>query len=101
MKPARQLTRRDLADQVDALRARVTFLDVRLSGAEARELEARTHADQMEGARNLATQDRERATAWAMSAESEARTLRAALAEAQAALAEARRPAWRRWLGVR
>ena len=100
VKPARQLTRRDLADQVNALHARMTFLSEWLSQAEAREAEVRTRADQAERERNLAAQDRERATAWAVSAEGEAKALRAALAEAQAALTEARRPAWRRWFGI-
>ena len=100
VKPARQLTRRDLADQVSAFHARMAFLSERLSQAEAREAEVRTRADQAERERNMAAQDREQATAWAVSAEGEAKALRAALAEAQAGLAEARRPAWQRWFGI-
>ena len=69
MKLVRHPTRQDLTDQVNALRAQVAFLQDRLNGPEARDPEARTHADQMEGARNLAAQDRECVTAWATTAE--------------------------------
>ena len=73
--------------QVEAEAARVTV-------AEAREAEARACADQLERERDQARQEREDARIRAASAEGEARALREALEEA-------RRPTWRRWLGVR
>lgn len=78
---------------VDALRAQVADLRIRLDQADAREREARGQADQRGD--ELTCQGRELTAALLRTtmAETEARVLREALEEA-------RRPAWRRWLGL-
>lgn len=66
----------------------------RADRAEAGEAAARARSDQAE-------REREEARVRAASAEGEARALREALAEARTTIAEARRPAWRRWFGMK
>ena len=85
------------ADIADALRAQVEDLQARLDRAEAREATAREVADRQ--GRELTA-----AVARAAIAEADARGAREAAAVevrlVREALAEARRPAWRRWLGL-
>ena len=79
---------------LDALASRVASLRERLAMADATAAELRDRIGRVEQERDVIRQDREDARVRAATAEGEARALREALAEA-------RRPAWRRWLGVR
>lgn len=87
----------DTAGVADALRAQVADLVARLDRAETREAELHAAAER-QGRELTAAQLR------ATIAESEARAARDAADAKEAglreALAEARRPAWRRWLGL-
>lgn len=85
------------AAMVGALRLQVADLQARLDQAEAREAEVRSLAERQR--RELTA-----AVAWASIAEGEVRGAREAAAVEvrvmRELLAEARRPAWRRWLGL-
>ena len=90
----------DLRTTLDKSRAdhlvdhgRAERAEAQAAAAEAREAEVRTRVSQVERERDQAQQEREEARLRAASAEGEVR----ALCEA---LKEARRPTWRRWLGV-
>ena len=74
-----------LQEQIADLRGRLLVAEARVDRAEAREAEVRAGTDQVR-------QEREDARVRAARAEGTASALRAALAEAQ-------RPFWRRWLG--
>ncbi len=96
---ARIKARRALAAAVDALREQYEYERERADRAEAR-------AGQAEAERDAARVETAAERAWAAQAEREREEarVRAAAAEGEAkglrdALAEARRPFWRRWLG--
>ena len=79
---------------LDALASHVASLRERLAMADTMAAELRDRIDHVEQERDVLRQDREDARVRAATAEGEARALREALDDA-------RRPAWRRWLGVR
>lgn len=87
---ADHLVDRGRAERAEAQTAAET---ARADQMQAERDQARTHADQVERERDQARQEREDARVRAASAEGVEKALREALAEA-------RRPAWRRWLGV-
>ncbi len=74
-------------------RQRADQAEARADRAEAQEAVTRTQLDQVMHERDQARQEREAARVQAASAEGETRALREALAEA-------RRPTWRKWLGL-
>ena len=78
---------------LDALASHVASLRERLAMADATAAELRDRISRIEQERDVIRQDREDARVRAATAEGEARALREVLAEA-------RRPAWRRWLGL-
>ena len=78
----------------DALASHVASLRERLAMADTTAAELRDRIGRVEQERDVLRQDREDARVRAATAEGEARVLREALENA-------RRPAWRRWLGVR
>lgn len=79
---------------LDALASHVASLRERLAMADTTAAELRDRIIRIEQERDVIRQDREDARVRAATAEGEARALREALDDA-------RRPAWRRWLGVR
>ena len=79
---------------LDALAGHVASLRERLAMADAAAVELRDRISRVEQERDVFRQDREDARVRAATAEGETRALREALDDA-------RRPAWRRWLGVR
>ena len=79
---------------LDALASHVASLRERLAMADTMAAELRDRLGRIEQERDALRQDREDARVRAATAEGEARALREALDDA-------RRPAWRRWLGVR
>ena len=86
-----QLPGRD--QTMDALASHVASLRERLAMADITAAELRDRISHVEQECGVIRQDREDARVRAATAEGEARALREALAEA-------RRPAWRRWLGL-
>jgi len=78
---------------LDALASHVASLRERLAMADTTATELRDRISRIEQERDVLRQDREDARVRAATAEGEARALREALAEA-------RQPAWRRWLGL-
>ena len=78
---------------LDALASHVASLRERLAVADIMAAELRDRISRVEQERDVLRQDREDARVRAATADGEARALREALAEA-------RRPAWRRWLGL-
>ena len=78
---------------LDALASHVASLRERLAMADNTAAELRDRISRIEQERDVLRQDREDARVRAAIAEGEARALREVLAEA-------RRPAWQRWLGL-